>query len=226
MKKTLIILSIFAFIASSCNQATKKQTAEFALADSNTPIEQEQAQGKNKLLKETIIKTIKAWQNKDEKTLNSLILKDFGIAFLYKPGALNRLALYDKVLFDNPEAEYSYMPSDFHFETDYKINFEELPDFDCETEKWNKPLGIYCDTINIDKKLSTTAKDMNEFLELNQFFIEDWSASKIKKFEDIECKSHKIVVTGKEYNVFAFYLTFIGNQWYLTVIDRLEPCSA
>jgi len=172
-------------------------------------------------LEEIIVKTIKAWQNKDEKTLNKLILKDFGIAFLYKPGAFVRIAVYDRILFDNPDAEYTYMPHDFQFESDYKINFEELPDFDCDKYEWNKPIGIYCDIKNIDKKLSTTAKEGNEFLE-----NVNWPANKIKKFEEIELKSHKIVVTGKEDNVFAFYVTFWENKWYLTVIDRLEPCSA
>lgn len=42
------------------------------------------AQKHDNSLEKTIFKVLKAYQSKDEKTLNTLIQKDFGIAILYK----------------------------------------------------------------------------------------------------------------------------------------------
>jgi len=196
MKQKLIILSIIALISSGCGQS----------------------QETNKSLEEVIIKTIKAYQNKDEKTLNKLILNDFGIAFVYRRGVMDEFDISKKISFNNPIPKY--LPYDINFEIDYKINFEELPDFSCDTEEWDKPHGIYCDTtINI-KILSYIAKFRNENFESN------FSDAEIKKFEEIESKSHQIIVLGKKGNEFIFYLTFINNKWYLTIIDRFEACSA
>lgn len=177
-----------------------------------------QAQEVNKSLKDAILNTIKAYQNKDEIILNKLILKDFGIAFLYRRGAFDNLSISDKISFNNPVPEY--LPFEYNITTNYEIYFEKLPIFNCDNEEWNKPAGIYCDTIIIDKTLSTIAKNENEFLDAN------WSANKIKKFEEIEKKSHKVVVIGKDSEVFIFYLTLMKNKWYLTIIDRFEACSA
>lgn len=169
-------------------------------------------------LEEMIVKTIRAYQSKDEAELNKLIFKDFGITFLYRRGAHDNISVSDKISFDNPVPEY--LPFAYNITTDYNIHFEKLPEYNCNNEKWSKPSGIYCDAINRDKTLSTIAKNENEYLNAG------FSAATIKKFEDIESASHKIIVIGKEFGEFIFYLTFIENEWYLTIIDRFEACSA
>ena len=48
----------------------------------------------------------------------------------------------NKIDFNNPVPEYlPYFP----FKMDLKIRCQELPKFDCDSEKWNKT-GLYCDT--------------------------------------------------------------------------------
>ena len=211
MKKTVIILTILALIAGSCGQGnTQNQVGN------NSDFQAEEIAVNQNLLEEVIIETIKAYQNQDETALNKLVMKDFGIAFLYRRGAIDNLSIADKISFDEPVPEY--LPYDVYFETDYKIRFETLPVFSCETEEWDKPHGIYCDTTNIDRKLSITAKNEKEWLNA------DWSADEIRKFEEIEKKSHQIIVNGK--SDFIFYLTFWQGKWYLTIIDRFEACSA
>ena len=207
MKKLIIILIAAAFISGSYGQTTKVQTIATLSTSKN-----------DNSLEDVILETIKAYQNQDEKTLNSFILKDFGIAFVYRRGAVDVFEFSDKISFDNPVPEYA--PYDTDFEIDYKINFEELPVFDCDEEKWNKTSGIYCDTTNTVKTLSSIAKFRNEYFEDN------FSTIEIKKFEEIEKRSHKIIVTGKEGNYFIFHLTFKENKWYLTIIDRTDYCSA
>ena len=222
MKKTILILAALALIAGSCNQATKqKTTSELPTvtkpqSSAKTPIAV-QAQQINPL-EDMIIKTIKAYQNKDEKTLNQLVLKDFGIAFVHRPGVMDDFIFSDKISFNKPIPDYD--PYDVDVKTDGKVRFEDLPVFDCDKEKWNKPHGIYCDTtINIDI-LSDIAKFRNENLEGN------YSAAEIKKFENIEKRSYKVIVLGKKGNSFRFFLTFKNNKWYLTIIDRIDYCSA
>lgn len=177
------------------------------------------AQKHDNSLEKTIFKVLKAYQSKDEKTLNTLIQKDFGIAILYKRGVYDNLAIVDRLTFNRPIPEY--LAFDHEISTDYKIHFGTLPEFSCDTLEWNKPHGIYCDVNKIDKTLSTVAKDENKILEENV-----WSSQKIKKLEEIENKSHKIIAIGKEGNVFIFYLMFHKNKWYLVAIDRFEVCDA
>jgi len=171
-------------------------------------------------LEATIIKTIKAYQNKDEETLNNLILKDFGIAIMHKPGVMDVFDFFDKISFNSPVPEYYPYYTDLKI--DYKINFEKLPKFSCDTEKWNKPFGIYCDTTSTDKMLSRTAKNMNEYLEAGF-----WSVKQIQKIEILEKNRHfKIIVLGKDGYYFKFFLTFKEDKWHLTIIDRTDYCSA
>jgi hypothetical protein len=165
-----------------------------------------------------IVNTVKAYQNHDEKTLNELILRDFGITFIHRPGASDDFLYLEKISFVHPEPEYH--PYETDFTVDDKINFEELPDFDCGDEKWNKPPGIYCDTKNRSAQLSTIAKNRNEYLKDN------YSTAKIKQFEALENTSHKVIVLGENGKHFKFYLTFKNKKWYLTVIDRTDYCSA
>ena len=225
MRKTILILSVLALVASGCSKATKTQaeteiqTEEATQSQAkvlNTP-EQETEVNDNSL-EETILTIIKAYQKQDEETLNSLILKDFGIAFVYRPGIMDVFEFTDKISFSEP------LPDGWTFDTkiitDYKIRFEKLPHFDCDEEKWNKPAGIYCDTKNKIETLSSIAKNVNEYAEGN------FSTAEIKKLKEIEKKSHRVIVIGKKGNEFIFTVTFWENKWYLTIIERFEACSA
>ena len=228
MRKTILILSVLALLAGSCNQqANQKPTAktptvakqQSSAKNSNAV----QAQEINKPLEEMIISTIKAYQNRDEKTLNKLILKDFGIAFVFRRGVMDEFDFSNKISFAKPIPDY--LPFDYNLIIpDYKIHFEKLPTFDCESEKWNKPHGIYCDTTNRDNILSYIAEFRNENIEGN------YSAAEIKKFKEIEKRSYQVIVISKGEmtypNVFVFYVTLYGKKWYLTIINRFEACSA
>jgi len=106
------------------------------------------ADASRKSLEDAIIKTIKAFQNKDKSALNKLILKDSGIALMDMPGMYWRTTTYKKIPFDDEELMRKFTPfGDKDFVTDYKVRFEALPEFECDGESWNKPVGrIYSDT--------------------------------------------------------------------------------
>ena len=210
MEKTIFILTFFVLTLCCCKPHTASPTNE-TIAQQKTEVNQNS-------LEDVIIKTIKAYQNQDEESLNNFILKDFGIAFVHKPGTMEDIYIADKISFNEPIPDY--LPFDYNIITDYKIHFEELPVFDCNDEKWNKSYGIYCDTLNAVKTLSSIAKDRNEY------FGGKYSVTEIKKFEAFEKKSHTVIVIGKQGNEFVFSLTFWQNKWYLTIINRFEVCSA
>ena len=169
-------------------------------------------------LNKTIFKVIKAYQKKDEQTLNGLIYKDFGLAILFARGAFNNVSITEKISFAAPVPEY--LPYANSFETDYEITENLLPEFSCGTEKWNQPSGIYFDTKIRDKSLSETAKMENEILGDGH-----WSEQEIKRFEEIEKISHQVISIGKNNETFIFYVGLIDGIWYLTAIDRFEVCS-
>lgn len=220
MKKFLFLILINSTIF-SCTGIRKKEAAQNA--GKGTIIDHKIASktdaGVDEMtLDKTIIKVIKAYQEKDEQTLNGLIYEDFGLAILFARGAFNNVSITEEISFTAPIPEY--LPYATSFETDYQITENLLPEFSCGTEKWNQPPGIYIDTKIKDKSLSETAKMENEILGDGH-----WSEQAIKRFEEIEDISHKVISIGKNNETFIFYVGHIDGIWYLTAIDRFEVCS-
>lgn len=172
-----------------------------------------------KTLETTITLVIKAYQKKDEKTLNRLINKDLGITFLFRMGAYDKLYIAKNISFAKPTPQY--LPYSNEIDTDYKISKTTLPVFSCDTENWDKPPGIYIDTTHINHSLSEIAITENK---LNEEKI--WSDIQIEKLKNLEKNSHKIILIDKNKIDFVFYLTKINDKWYLSAIDRNEVCDA
>jgi len=165
----------------------------------------------------TIIKVVKAFKEKDAFTLNCFINRKEGLLVLFRSGIPDEYLKTDIIDFRKPIP--TYLPySDFS--TDYKIKYQFLPIFDCGSMKWSKS-GLYCDTLNRDFLLSSTAKN----LEANKGIkVPD---EEIQKFVELENRSRRIVLTDKDGGELIFYLTIIDKKWYLTILDRVSSdCSA
>lgn len=174
-------------------------------------------ENKNGNLESIIVQVVKAFKEKDAPTLNSLIIKDKGLIVLFKPGTMVTYGKTDRIDFEKPVPEY--LPK-YHFVTDYKIKFENLPTYDCEAMKWSKQ-GLYCDSVSIDSLLSGTA------VSLNKFGGDSISESEIKSFVDLEKNSRRIVLSDNDKGELVFYLTLINNKWYLTILDTVSSdCGA
>lgn len=173
----------------------------------------------NAQLEQVIQKTIIALNKQDFNTLNDMVLKDFGVAILFRRGVNDNLIIDKKLNKNEPIPEY--LPYDYlgKVEVKSKIKYETLPEFDCDTEKFTKKNGIYCDFASHYSDMSKTALSENEFLEAG------WTPQQIAKMKEIEANSRKIVAYGDE-GVFVFYLTLYKNKWYFTLLDRFEVCSA
>jgi len=177
-------------------------------------------EGAKSPLEEMIIKTVKAYQNKDEKILNELIIRDFGIAYIYRPGIYDFFTKSKKISFSETLPDHWVLGEIAIAESDYKVHFEALPYSECDGEMWNKPHGIYCDTRTTYGTLSYLAKRDNEF------GFQERSAAEIKKLKEIEKRSHRVTVIDKGGGYFTFHVTFWQDKWYLIIIDRNEQCSA
>ena len=179
------------------------------------PFERIQAQS-NKL-DNRIIEIIKAFNSKDSDGINQYIHPAYGLITLFRRGIMDEYKGTEGFDFKTPVPEYlPYFP----FKTDFNIKYQDLPIFDCNTEKWSK-IGLYCDTAKIDNLLSKIAFNLNEY---NDYNI---PVKTIEKFKEMENKSHKIVLTDSDDGELIFYLTLIENKWYLTILDRVSSdCSA
>ena len=178
-------------------------------------------------MKDMIIKTVKALQNRDEAALNQLLHKDFGIVLLTRPGAHEVVIIRNKIAFSDPPPGFSVMPAGAPA-VEYKVRFEELPVFDCDDAwKWNKPAGIYCQTNDISKNYLSPARVAKRLAEADLITL---SAGEIKKLEKLESKSphYTIAVIGKttdQFDFLNFTFTLIDGKWYLTIINMVEPCA-
>ena len=166
----------------------------------------------DKELENTIFSILKAYSDKDEATLNSFINEETGLYVLFRRGVFDEFEKTMHIDFDNPVPEY--FPY-FGFEMFGKIHYEALPQFDYESESWNKT-GLFVDTTYVDNLLSETAKNLVEYRGDN---IE---AKLIRQFEEIESKSFRIILVDQNGGEFIFYLTKLNDKWVLTIIDRVS----
>ena len=175
------------------------------------------AQKESDNLENTIVKVIKAFKEKDELTLNKLVIKEKGLITIYRRGVFDEYQKSEKINFENPVPEY--LPY-FDFSTDYNVAFESLPTFDCDSLKWSKT-GLFCDKNKTNRLLSNTAKNLKEYRK------DKISEKEIQSFEELEKSSQRIILIDNNEGELIFHLTFINKKWYLTIIDRVtSDCSA
>ena len=166
----------------------------------------------DKELENTIFSILKAYSDKDTATLNSFINEETGLYVLFRRGVFDEFEKTMQIDFNKPVPEY--FPY-FEFEMFGKIQYETLPQFDYDTESWDK-FGLYVDTAFVDNLLSRTAKNLVEYRE------DKIESNLISQFEEIESKSFRIILVDRNGGEFIFYLTKLNDNWFLTIIDRVS----
>lgn len=180
-------------------------------------IRAESLTAQNDSLNKTIVGILNAFSTENPDEINRYIHPDYGLIVLFRRGVMDEYQKTDTFGFDNPIPEYLPYSS---FVMDSNIRFQELPQFSCDSLKWNKT-GLYCDTTQRDHLLSQTA------LNLKTFRNDPIPSETIDGFKTTESKSHRVVLVDPEGTTIIFYITLIDNKWYLTILDRASgDCSA
>lgn len=194
-------------------------------------------------------KITKAFAAQDVKTINTYIHPKKGIYVFYSPGVqssylkINSLPVgcFKKETFAllvNIKKEYHNISGQIPYEliTPEKINSLKygITKFDCDSS-WN-PYGAFVDTTTKVNILSEVIKSRIRDYEnhpssydVSPKKLQEWIEAEKKeltKAGNFEKKSRRVVLSNKEGGDFIFYMTLIGNKWYLSMIDFSSPCDA
>ena len=172
-----------------------------------------------------VFTAVKTLQSKDERAINQLLHPDLGVILFARPGAYETVEIKKVFALSDPPSGYVSMPLRDPAVEDYRVRWEELPVYDCDAWKWNKPSGIYADW----QENRMSPKEVATHL--NKAFDVPFSADKMKVFEDYETNHHHhisvIVLDDVKcyWDYLDFTLTLIEGAWYLTVINMAGACA-
>ncbi len=155
--------------------------------------------------------------NKDSLGIKKYIDKNTGVFLIFRPGVMDNYVNFESISFNDQVYPNFIVPANIKIT---KVKYGKLPTYSCENERWSK-IGCYVDTTVVDHLLSNTAKNMAEYLEVK---IEK---QEIDRLFNLETISRKVVIVNQSGDGIVLYLSYIKNQWYLTIIDEVsDDCSA
>lgn len=210
----VLCLSLLIF---GCNRSSNSENSESQIDSVDTPIvDSVVAIPPQDTLAVCIQEFIQAYAQQNTKAVNKLIHPDLGLKIIYRPGVSDTYVKVDNFDFEKPIPSY-YSYAKLKNPTS-PLRYSRLPTFDCGTEKWNK-YGVYCDTVNHPKQLSTIAAFEGEF------DPEKYSPSLLKSLASEERDSYRVIVTAE--HPLIFHVQKYKGDWYVTVLDRAyATCDA
>ena len=174
---------------------------------------------------ELIITAVKALQQSDEKAIKQLIHPDLGVILFARPGAYETVEIKNTISLSDPPSGYVSMPFREPEIDDYRVKWENLPVYDCDDWKWNKPSGIYAD--KIENRWSPVLIANNLSKSFDKPFTADFM-QKLKDYENNYLHHYSVIVIGDVecyWNYLDFTITLIDGSWYLTVINMAAVCA-
>ena len=173
---------------------------------------------KEQKFKSTIEQIVSAFARQDSLKLIQFINKEIGVYQLDRIGVFDHYnhfksisfskTIYPMVLF-NQSKNIKLLP----------LKYSTLPTFSCDKGSWSKT-GLFADTTKTDHLLSKICMDRNKNVP------DSISKKTIQFFYDLENKSRRIVLSDNSGSELVFYLSYINNKWFLTIIDNVSSdCS-
>jgi len=95
------------------------------------------------------------------------------------------------------------------------LKYAALPIFSCDKGTWSKK-GLFVDTTKTDHLLSKICKQRNKNVP------DSIAENTIQFFYDLENKSRRVVINDNNNVELVFYLSYINNRWFLTIIDNVS----
>jgi hypothetical protein len=147
------------------------------------------------------------------ENLFNFISKDYGLFILHNPGAFPVIQRYDK---KEDMQKVLYREA---FSTKFVPQEGSIPAFSCDEEGWNK-MGCFWKK-DIYANIKGTYDIMLEYqlMEKDELNEEDYTKAEELSKQQTYCLYATDIVTG-------FYFINIDNQYYLYLIDVIDPCSA
>jgi hypothetical protein len=175
-------------------------------------------QTKEQKFTSTIEQIVSAFAQQDSLKLTQFSNKEIGVYQLDRIGVFDHYnhlksisfskTTYPQVLF-NQSKNVKLLP----------LKYSTLPTFSCDKGAWSKK-GLFVDTTKTNHLLSKICKDRNKNVP------DSIPAKTIRFFYDLENKSRRIVLNDNSGAELVFYLTYINNKWFLTIIDYVSSdCS-
>ena len=175
-------------------------------------------QTKEQTFKSTIDQIVSAFARQDSLKLARFIHKEIGVYQLDRIGIFDHYNHFTSISF----SQNKYPQLLFNQSKNIKLlplKYSRLPTYSCDQGSWSKT-GLFVDTTKKDHLLSTICKDRNKN-------VPDSIPKKtIQFFYDLENKSRRIVLSDSSGRELVFYLSYINNKWFLTIIDNVSSdCS-
>jgi hypothetical protein len=175
-------------------------------------------QQKEQKFKTTVENIVVAFSKQDSATVSKYINKNVGLYQLDRIGVFDHYNHFKTLSFSGT----TYPQVLFNQSKNIKLpilKYAELPTWNCDKKAWSKK-GLYVDTTKTDHLLSKICKNRNNY-------IPDTIPNKtIQFFHNLENKSRRIVLYDNSKVELVFYLTYLNDKWFLTIIDNVSSdCS-
>ena len=175
-------------------------------------------QSKEQQFVKTVNALIKAFSTQDSAAVAQYIHPKKGVTLLFRQGVFDNVMDLSTISFNDdgfPQVMFTACKSI----KSAPLKYATLPKFDCGNTRWSKH-GLYVITKRIDHMVSTICKTRNKLLPDNI------SNTTIQKYYNLELKSRRVILTGKDYDNLIFYVSYIDGKWYLTIFDEVTcDCS-
>jgi hypothetical protein len=176
-----------------------------------------QAMARRQSFDDAAVGVVNAFRSRDQARLNRFVNPEQGVVVMYREGVYNVFKAVSRIDFAKPVPGYFPYPK---LGGGAPLRYAPLPEYDCQREAWSKT-GLFCDPKHRDALLSTTA------INLKRNGLKEISQETIDRFRALEAKSVRVVLVDANGNDLVFYLTRIGERWYLTILDRVSSdCGA
>lgn len=176
-------------------------------------------QSKEQQFVKTVNALIKAFSTQDSVAVAKYIHPKKGVTLLFRQGVFDNVMDLKTISFKD-EGFPQVMFTACKGIKSAPLKYATLPKFDCGNTRWTKQ-GLYVNTKRIDHTVSTICKTRNELVPDNI------PNATIQNYYNLEMKSRRVVLTGKDYTNLIFYVSYVDGQWYLTIFDEVTcDCSA
>ena len=166
----------------------------------------------------TIKQVVLAFSKQDNAAVSKLINKKIGVYQLYREGVYDNIKKWNTLNFSDNSFPAVLLNSSKGILLS-ALFYSTLPVYNCTKETWSKK-GLFTDTTKTDHSLSKSCTILNHD-EAHRI-----PKQKIEFYFALESKSRRIVLQDRKGKELVFNLTWIDENWFLTIIDNASSdCS-